>query len=93
MTYAMSAEAGSKEPGRIASMPGVKAPSALTGQASAIFGKAKSVQFWWDQDLPPTVTSPLNDTIQLFFLPGTDAKAALGKFEALVVEKVGPVKK
>jgi raffinose/stachyose/melibiose transport system substrate-binding protein len=60
MTYAMSIEAGSKEPGRISSVSGVKAPSALTGQASAVFAKAQSVQFWWDQDLPPTVTSPLN---------------------------------
>ena len=93
MTYAMSVEASSKEPGRIASVPGIKAPSVLTGQASAVFATAKSVQFWWDQDLPPLVTSPLNDTIQLFFIPGTDAKAALSKFEALMVEKVGPVKK
>lgn len=93
MTFAMSVDASSKEPGRIASVPGVKAPNPLTGMASAVFSKAKSVQFWWDQDLPPTVTSPLNDTIQAFFLPSTDAKAGLTKFEALMVEKVGKVTK
>lgn len=91
MTYAMSVEAGSKEMGRISSVPGVTAPTPLTGQAAEVFGQAKSVQFWWDQDLPPTVTSPLNDTIQLFFLADTNVKDALSKFEALVTENVGPV--
>ena len=61
--------------------------------ASAVFTKAESVQFWWDQDLPPAVTSPLNDTIQTFFIPGTDVKQELAKFEKLMVENVGPVKK
>ena len=91
--YAMSVEACAAEPGRICSVPGVKAPSRLTGMASDVFSKAQSVQFWWDQDLPPTVTSPLNDTIQTFFLPNADVKANLTKFEALVTENVGPVKK
>ncbi len=91
MTYAMSVEACSADPGRISSVPGVKAPSHLTEMASAVFGKAKTVQFWWDQDLPPAVTSPLNDTIQLFFLPDTDVKTALTKFEEMVEENVGPV--
>jgi ABC-type glycerol-3-phosphate transport system substrate-binding protein len=91
--YAMSPEACAAEPGRICSVPGVKAPSVLTGQASDIFSKAQTVQFWWDQDLPPTVTSPLNDTIQTFFLPNADVKASLTKFEANVTENVGPVKK
>lgn len=93
MKYAMSVEAAAAEPGRISAVPGVKAPSALTGQASAVFAKAESVQFWWDQDLPPSVTSPLNDTIQTFFLPDTDVKAKLTKFEELVTANVGPVKK
>ena len=93
MKYAMSAEVLAAEPGRMSSVPGVKAPSHLTGMASDVFGKAQTVQFWWDQDLPPTVTSPLNDTIQLFFLPDTNVKVALTKFEALVTENVGPVKK
>lgn len=93
MTFAMSVSAGSKEPGRIASVPGVKAQNPITDQASAVFAKAKTVQFWWDQDLPPTVTSPLNDTIQLFFLADSNPKTALTKFEALVTDKVGPVKK
>lgn len=93
MKYAMSPEAGAFDPGRISAVPGVKAPSPLTGQASAVFAKAESVQFWWDQDLPPSVTSPLNDTIQTFFLPDADVKANLTKFEALVADNVGPVKK
>jgi len=90
--YAMSQEAVAAEPGRVAAVPGVKPPSRLTGMASEVFGKAKTVQFWWDQDLPPSVTTPLNDTIQLFFLPDTDVKAALTKFEALVTDNVGKVR-
>ncbi|MHC1691914.1 MAG: ABC transporter substrate-binding protein [Sphaerochaetaceae bacterium] len=91
--YAMSVEACGADPGRICSVPGVKAPSALTGMASAVFSKAKTVQFWWDQDLAPAVTSPLNDTIQTFFLPKADVKAELVKFEALVAENMGVIKK
>lgn len=93
MKYAMSVEACQFEPGRICSVPGVKAKSNLTAQAAAVFGTAKTVTFWWDQDLPPSVTSPLNDAIQSFFLPETDVKKALGSFEALCVENIGPVKK
>ena len=93
LKYAMSAEAGAAEPGRISSVPGVKAPSKLTEMGAAIFGKAKMVQFWWDQDLPPNVTSPLNDTIQTFFLPQTDVKASLTSFEKLAEEAMGPAKK
>jgi ABC-type glycerol-3-phosphate transport system substrate-binding protein len=92
MKYAMSVEAGSAEPGRISSVPGVKAPSNLTAMASAVFGKAKAVQFWWDQDLPPMVTTPLNDTIQKFFLADTDVQKALTDFEKLVEENLGPAK-
>jgi ABC-type glycerol-3-phosphate transport system substrate-binding protein len=69
LTYAMNTEADNAEPGRIASVPGVKAKNPITGQASAVFAGAKTVTFWWDQDLPPSVTSPLNDTIQSFLLP------------------------
>lgn len=93
MKYAMSVEACQAEPGRICSVPGVKAKNHLTSQASAVFATAKTVTFWWDQDLPPSVTSPLNDTIQKFFLPETDVKKALSSFEALCVENIGPVKK
>ena len=92
LKYAMSAEACAAEPGRICSVPGVTAKNPITGQASAIFGGAKTVTFWWDQDLPPSVTSPLNDTIQTFFLPDTDVKKELSKFEALCVENMGKVK-
>jgi ABC-type glycerol-3-phosphate transport system substrate-binding protein len=93
LKYAMSPEAAAAEPGRICSVPGVKAKSALTSQAAAVFATAKTVTFWWDQDLPPSVTSPLNDTIQTFFLPDTDIKKSLSSYEALVVENMGAVKK
>jgi raffinose/stachyose/melibiose transport system substrate-binding protein len=93
MKYAMSSDAGSKEPGRVAAMPGVKAPSKLTQMASDVFNKAKNVQFWWDQNLDPAVTTPCNETIQTFFIPGTDVKASLTKFEDLVSKSaMGPVK-
>ncbi|MEN6296387.1 MAG: hypothetical protein ABFC92_00390, partial [Rectinema sp.] len=62
-------------------------------QAAAVFATAKTVTFWWDQDLPPSVTSPLNDMLQTFFLPGADVKKSLSSFEALCVENIGPVKK
>lgn len=94
MKYAMSADAGSKEPGRVAAMPGVKAPNRITQMASDIFNKATAVQFWWDQNLDPAVTTPCNETVQSFFIPGTDVKASLTKFEDLVSKSaMGPVKK
>jgi ABC-type glycerol-3-phosphate transport system substrate-binding protein len=92
MKYAMSVEAGSAEKGRISSVPGVKAPSRLTEMGAGIFGKAQTVQFWWDQNLPPTVTSPLNDTIQTFFLAQTNVKDSLTAFEKLAEENMGPAK-
>lgn len=92
MKYAMSVEACSAEPGRICSVPGVPAPSRLTEMAAAVFGQAKEIQFWWDQDLPPMVTTPLNDTIQSFFIVDTDVKKALTAFEELVEENLGPAK-
>jgi len=92
MKYAMSPDAAAAEPGRVSAVPGVKAPSALTTQASAVFNTAKMVQFWWDQNLPPAVTTPLNDTIQTFFLPDTDVKASLTKFENLATTNMGAVK-
>jgi raffinose/stachyose/melibiose transport system substrate-binding protein len=93
LKYAMSPEACNAEPGRICAVPGVKAKSALTAQAAAVFATAKTVTFWWDQDLPPSVTSPLNDTIQTFFLPNADVKKELSKFEVLCVENMGKIKK
>jgi raffinose/stachyose/melibiose transport system substrate-binding protein len=93
MKYAMSTEACAAEPGRICSVPGVKAPSHLTDMAAGVFATAKNVQFWWDQDLPPAVTSPLNDAIQTFFLADTNVKASLTSFESLMEENVGPAKK
>jgi raffinose/stachyose/melibiose transport system substrate-binding protein len=94
MKYAMSVEACQAETGRVCSVPGVKPPTRLTGMASTnVLGKAKTMQFWWDQDLPATVSTPVNTTIQTFFLPDTDVKKELGKFEALVEENIGPIKK
>ncbi|MBA2132353.1 extracellular solute-binding protein [Hydrogenispora sp. UU3] len=91
LKYAMSVEACSAELGRICSVPGVKAPNRLTEMASAAFTKAEAIQFWWDQDLPPTITSPLTDTLQQFLLPNTDVKRLLTNYELLVEETIGPV--
>lgn len=93
LAYAMSPEAAAADPGRITAVPGVKSNNPITAQATAVFGAAKTITFWWDQDLPPSVTSPLNDTIQTFFLPDTDVKKSLSSFEALCVENMGAVKK
>ncbi len=93
MKYAMSVEACEAETGRVCSVPGVKPPTRLTGMASSnVLGKAKTMQFWWDQDLPATVSTPVNTTIQTFFLGDTDVKKSLTKFEDLVMENMGPVK-
>ena len=92
MKYAMSVEACSAEPGRICSVPGVPAPSRMTEMASAVFAQAEGIQFWWDQDLPMTVTAPLNDTLQQFLMPNTDVKKLLTNYEMLVEENLGPAK-
>ncbi|MGE5548960.1 MAG: ABC transporter substrate-binding protein [Bacteroidota bacterium] len=93
MKYAMSVEACSAEPGRICSVPGVKAPSRLTEMAAGVFAKAQAVQFWWDQNLPAMVSGPLNDTLQNLMIPEADVKKALTEYEALVEENLGPAKK
>jgi len=92
MKHAMDPEVCAAEPGRICSVPGVKAPARLTEMASAVFAKAEAVQFWWDQDLPPMVTTPLNDHIQSFFMLNTDVKKAMNEFERLAERQMGPVK-
>lgn len=92
--YAMSVPACEAETGRVCSVPGVKPPTRLTGMASTnVLSKAKTMQFWWDQDLPSAVSTPVNTTIQSFLLSDTDVKKALAKFEDLVEENMGPVKK
>jgi raffinose/stachyose/melibiose transport system substrate-binding protein len=94
LKYAMSVGACEAETGRVCSVPGVKPPTRLTGMASVnVLSKAKNVQFWWDQDLPTAVSTPVNMTIQSFLLPDTNVKKALAKFEELVVENMGAVKK
>jgi ABC-type glycerol-3-phosphate transport system substrate-binding protein len=94
MQYAMSVQACEAETGRVCSVPGVKPPTRLTGMASSnIMAKAKTMQFWWDQDLPPAVCTPINVAIHNFFLPETNVKKELAKFEELVEEVMGPVKK
>ncbi len=89
----MSVDVASAETGRVASIPGVEAPTRLTGMASDVFAQGKTVQFWWDQDLPATVSTPVNIAIQSFLMPETDVKKALTKFEDLVEDNIGPVKK
>jgi raffinose/stachyose/melibiose transport system substrate-binding protein len=94
LNYVMSIKVCEAETGRVCSVPGVKPPTRLTGMASSnVLSKAKYMQFWWDQDLPTTVSTPVNTTIQSFLLPETDVKKALAKFEDLVAENMGPVKK
>jgi raffinose/stachyose/melibiose transport system substrate-binding protein len=88
LTYAMSQEAGQADPGRIASMPGVVSKSDLTKMAVAVFGQSKTVQFWWDQNLPAAITTPLNETIQTFFLPETNVKTALTKYQELAAANI-----
>lgn len=88
LTYAMSAEAGQADPGRIASMPGVVFKSSLTKMAVAVFAQSKTVQFWWDQNLPAAITTPLNETIQTFFQPETAVKASLTKYEQLAAANI-----
>lgn len=93
LKYAMSVEVCQQEPGRIISVPGVKAKNPITEQAAAVFGKSKAVQFWWDQNLPPMVTTPLLDAMANIFLPDGDVKKAFTTYESLVEENMGPVKK
>jgi raffinose/stachyose/melibiose transport system substrate-binding protein len=90
MKFAMTVDALKAETGRVATVPGVPAPTPLTGMASEIMSKAKSVQFWWDQNLPQTMTNPVNEMVQSFLLPDTDVAAACAKYEALAEENLGP---
>lgn len=91
LTYAMSVEAAEKEPGRVASIPGVNPPNRITGMASDVFTQAETIQFWWDQNLPPALTNPINLTIQSFLMQDTDVKAELGRYEILVEDELGRV--
>ncbi|MCK9524813.1 MAG: extracellular solute-binding protein [Limnochordia bacterium] len=91
LTYAMSVEAAEKEAGRVASIPGVDPPNRLTGMASDVFTQAETIQFWWDQNLPPALTNPINLTIQSFLMQDTDVKAELGRYEILVEDELGRV--
>ena len=91
MKYAMSKEACGYEPGRVCSVPGVEAKNPLTTQASEIFSKATYVEFWWDQNLPAAATTPVNDVVQVMFLPNGDVKKALTDFDKLMDTEVGPV--
>jgi raffinose/stachyose/melibiose transport system substrate-binding protein len=92
MQYAMTVDALKAETGRVATVPGVPAPTKLTGMATDIMSKAKSVQFWWDQNLPQTMTGPVNDMVQSFMSAGTDVKAALDKYQKLADENLKPAK-
>ncbi len=92
LKFAMTVDVLKAETGRVATVPGVPAPTRLTGMSSEIMSKATSVQFWWDQDLPQTMTGPVNDMVQSFLLPGTDVKAACAKYEKLAQENLGALK-
>ena len=92
LTYAMSVEAAEKEAGRVASIPGVNPPNRLTGMASDVFTQAETIQFWWDQNLPPALTTPVNLAIQSFLMLDTDVKAELARYEFLVEDELGSVK-
>jgi ABC-type glycerol-3-phosphate transport system substrate-binding protein len=92
MTYAMSKDACAFEPGRVCSVPGVEAKNPLTTQASEVFANATYVEFWWDQNLPAAATTPVNDVVQVIFLPNGDVKKALEDFDKLMDDAVGPVK-
>jgi ABC-type glycerol-3-phosphate transport system substrate-binding protein len=92
MKYAMSKEACAFEPGRVCSVPGVEATNPLTTQASEVFGSATYVEFWWDQNLPAAAATPINDVVQIIFLPDGDVKKALTDFDQLMDDAVGPVK-
>lgn len=92
LKYTMDPEPCAAEPGRICSVPGVPSPSRLNEMASAVFGTAEVVQFWWDQDLPPMLTAPLNDAMQNFFIPDADVKSVLTEYEWLVEDHLGPAK-
>jgi ABC-type glycerol-3-phosphate transport system substrate-binding protein len=91
MHYAMSPEVISKDPGRVTSVPGIDAPNHLTAMASEVLGMAEHITFWWDQDLPPELPPPLQDTLQAFFIPDADVQQWLDDFEALAVDALGPV--
>jgi hypothetical protein len=88
----MSVEAAEKEAGRVASIPGVNPPNRLTGMASDVFTQAETIQFWWDQNLPPALTTPVNLAIQSFLMLDTDVKAELARYEFLVEDELGSVK-
>jgi len=88
--YAMTVDALKAETGRVATVQGVPAPTKLTGEASAVMAKAKTVQFWWDQNLPQTMTGPVNDMVQSFLSPQTDVKAACENYEKLAEQNLGP---
>lgn len=92
MKFAMTKEACSFEPGRVCSVPGVEAKNPLTTQASEVFSNATYVEFWWDQNLPAAATTPVNDVVQVMFLPNGDVEKALKDFDKLMDTEVGPVK-
>ena len=58
--------------------------------AAAVLAKGTSVQFWWDQNLPQTMTGPVNDMVQSFLSPQTDVKAACENYEKLAEQNLGP---
>ena len=90
LQYAMNPDVVSADPGRISSVPGVRAPSRLTEMAVGGVCSSRGRAVLVGSRPAAQVTTPLNDTIQKFFLPGADVKQALTEFELLVEENMGP---
>jgi raffinose/stachyose/melibiose transport system substrate-binding protein len=92
MRYAMRAEARDAAPNMVYSIPGAKSGIPCIVQANTMLAKAKSIQFWWDQDLPPALREPVVETVRSFLAPETAVKDALARLDQLVAENMGPLK-
>jgi raffinose/stachyose/melibiose transport system substrate-binding protein len=95
MKFAMTASVVSADTSGIPTISGVTPKNALASQAIALLNTATSVQFWWDQDLPATITTALTDTLYSFFASGVVVKDKLTAFEALAskTDALGPLVK
>jgi raffinose/stachyose/melibiose transport system substrate-binding protein len=90
--YAMSMEARLADPGLVYSVPGMNPAPACIAEANGLIARARSVQSWWDRDLPPALREPVNDSVSSFLAPGTDVRDALARFDELLAKNLGPVK-
>jgi ABC-type glycerol-3-phosphate transport system substrate-binding protein len=90
--YSMSPEACRADPGLVYSNPGAKTVPGCTAEANALLARAKTVQFYWDQDLPPVVREPVMGTISSFLSPESNVRDALAGLEELLAENMGRVR-